>query len=119
LDRPNDWIAIYIHDFGSQRDTDHPWPDSIVSSFDVVTGSFKASVDGRSKRLLRKWVTKEGGQAIAVYLEKNAFLEGLRNAAKLSVWVELPRSHGLSAGGDFNVRNLSNLLALVSKNCAY
>jgi hypothetical protein len=118
-DHPNDWIVVYIHDFGSQRDTDHPWPYSIVSSIDVAAGSFKASVDEASRRLLKKWVTKEGGQAIAVYLDRNALLQGLPNAAKVSASIGLPHSHGFSAGGEFDARSLSNLLALVSKNCAY
>jgi hypothetical protein len=118
-DHPKDWVAVYIHDFGLQRDTDRPWPHSIVSSVQVAAGSFKVSMDESSGRVLRRWVTKESAQAVALYLERDALLEGLRNATMLRVSIELPRSHGLSAGGDFDARNLTNLLGLVSKNCAY
>jgi hypothetical protein len=117
-DHPNDWIAVYIHDFGYQRDTDQPWPESIVSSVSVTAGPFQSSVNQGGRGLVRSWVTKEGEQAIAVYLQRNAFLAGLRNATKVSVWIQLPRSHGLSAGGDFDAHNLAHLLGLVSKNCA-
>ena len=90
-----------------------------ISWFRVTAGSFKANIDDSNRRLLRKWVTKEGGQAIAVYLERNALFQGVRNASKVTVWIGLPRGYGLSAGGDFDARTLSNLLGLVSKNCAY
>jgi hypothetical protein len=118
-DHPKDLVAVYIHDFGSQRDNGSPWPYSIVSSFQMTVGALKVSMDESNKRLLRRWVTKENAQAVAVYLEKDALLEGLRGTAKINVSIELPRSHGLSAGGDFDARNLPNLLGLVSKNCAY
>jgi hypothetical protein len=118
-DHPKDLIAVYIHDFGSQLDRDRPWPHSIVHSLKVAAGSFKVSMDKSSGRVLRTWVTKESAQGIAVYLERDALLQGLRSAAKISVSLELPMTHGLWADGDFDARNLPNLLDLVLKNCAY
>jgi hypothetical protein len=118
-DHPKELVAVYIHDFGSRRDGDQPWPHSIVSSLQLTAGSFRFSIGKGASRVLRRWVTKEGAQAIAVYLERDALFEGLRNAQQINVLIELPRSHGLSAGGDFDARNLYQLIDLVLKNCAY